>query len=293
MKQVITGPLSPTASIAVNKSRLKVYESNGELPKYFLNSNQEFEIELYNPTMDVIKAKIKLNNKWISQSGLILRPGERIFLDRYIDVAKKFLFETYEVDSSESTKRAIQDNGDIHVEFFKERKDVQSILTTSRPWNQMYHYVDPNQGYGGTYNTLGGSFTTTSLSGNMVGSTNVNNTFTSSVSNADNEILSFNADSFKEAKPVTRGLRKLKLLSESPKNTPIETGRVEMGSDSKQTFKTVNKEFEYYAFHIVDAKLVPISQKPVSAKDLKKYCINCGAGLGKKHKFCASCGTKA
>jgi hypothetical protein len=75
----------------------------------------------------------------------------------------------------------------------------------------------------------------------------------------------------------------------------IETGRVEQGSHSNQTFKTVNKDFEYFAFHTIEAKLLPVSQKVNTAADInvKVYCTNCGTKLGKGHKFCSTCGTKA
>ena len=73
----------------------------------------------------------------------------------------------------------------------------------------------------------------------------------------------------------------------------IETGRVEKGSDSDQKVVTVNKEFEYWAFHTVEYKMLPVSQKINTVDDIqvKVYCTNCGAKLGKGHKFCGQCGT--
>jgi hypothetical protein len=41
----------------------------------------------------------------------------------------------------------------------------------------------------------------------------------------------------------------------------IETGRVEEGSVSDQKFKTVNKNFDYFPFHTLEYKLMPLSQK--------------------------------
>jgi hypothetical protein len=75
----------------------------------------------------------------------------------------------------------------------------------------------------------------------------------------------------------------------------IETGRVEQGSTSDQKIKTIDKEFEYFSFHTIEYKMLPISQKINTAEDInvKVYCTNCGAKLGKGHKFCSSCGTKA
>ena len=114
-KKNYEAPSVPTAMIAVNKSRLKVYNNTGDMPTYYLQKGQEFQIELFNPTTDVILAKIILNGNPISQGGLVLNPGQRVFLDRYLDVAKKFLFDTYEVSNSEEVKKAIEKNGDFKV----------------------------------------------------------------------------------------------------------------------------------------------------------------------------------
>ena len=84
MKQKIYAPNTvPTANIAVNKSRLKLYKNAGQMPTYYLQKGQEFQIELANLTTEVVLAKIILNGKAISQGGLVLNPGQRVFLDRY------------------------------------------------------------------------------------------------------------------------------------------------------------------------------------------------------------------
>jgi hypothetical protein len=57
----------------------------------YLNNGDEFEIELFNPTISKVMAKIDLNGISIGP-GVVLRPGERVFLERYINEAKKFLF---------------------------------------------------------------------------------------------------------------------------------------------------------------------------------------------------------
>ena len=93
---VTVGNPNPTATLAINKGRVKIYNNKSNIPTYYLQKGQEFQIELFNPTTDKVLAKIKLNNKLISQSGLVLRPGERVFLDRYFDIDKKFKFDTYE-----------------------------------------------------------------------------------------------------------------------------------------------------------------------------------------------------
>ena len=74
MKQNICAPSVPTANLAVNKSRVKLYSKGLDMPTYYLQKGQEFQFELFNPTSDVVLAKIQLNGKVISQGGLIINP---------------------------------------------------------------------------------------------------------------------------------------------------------------------------------------------------------------------------
>lgn len=144
MKQKVQADAQPSAHICINKSRLKQYDKTNNFGKVYLEKNSSFEIELYNPTKDVILAKISLNGKLISQSGLILKPCERVFLDRFIDSPKKFLFDTYEASGSKEELKAIEDNGAVKVEFFKEKEvyiepSFQKLSYFSRPiWYTEY-----------------------------------------------------------------------------------------------------------------------------------------------------------
>jgi len=289
----------PTAHIAVNKSRIKLYNNTGDMPTYYLQKGQEFSIELFNPTTDVILAKIILNGNPISQGGLVLNPGQRVFLDRYLDIAKKFLFDTYEVSSSEEVKKAIEKNGDFKVEFYRER--IPNYFTNnggltinssnSRGWNGNINnnfvvYVSsiPN----GTVNltNISGHIGTTALYSSSVDTNffdqNANKSFPTLDSMDDTLSL--------DIPDVTISSRTLKRCSKS-----IETGRVEQGSVSDQKVVTVDKKFEYWAFHTIECKMLPVSQKINTVKDIqvKVYCTNCGAKLSKGHKFCGQCGTKA
>lgn len=48
--------------------------------------------------------------------GLVLRPGERVFLDRYLAEKRKLIFNTYIVSgNSEEIARAIANNGQIEI----------------------------------------------------------------------------------------------------------------------------------------------------------------------------------
>ena len=107
------GSKEPSAFITVRKQRQK---QNGK--NVYLHDRTEFEIELHNPTNDSILAKISLNGNRISNSGVVLKPGQRVFLERYLDEDRKFLFETYEVSDSKTNQRAIENNGLVIVEFF-------------------------------------------------------------------------------------------------------------------------------------------------------------------------------
>lgn len=287
MKQQISAPNTvPTANIAVNKSRLKVYKNAGSMPTYYLQKGTEFSIEIANPTTNVILAKVILNGKAISQGGLVLNPGQRVFLDRYLDVAKKFLFDTYEVSGSAEMQAAIANNGDIKVEFYRERvfaNPYNTIITTTG--GSPYTLGNYNAGTDTQY--LRNSLTSSGINGsNALYSSssmqNIASTYTSSLGtlNLDNEVKS---------SPL-----RSRSMSKTVKAKSVETGRVEMGSDSDQEFKYVNKSFEYSAFHTVEYKMLPISQKVNTIEDLnvKRYCTQCGAKSGKTDNFCASCGKK-
>lgn len=337
MKQnYYSAPSVPSASIAVNKSRLKLYTNAGDMPVYYLQKGTEFQIELFNPTSDVLLAKIELNGKPISQGGLVINPGERVFLDRYLDIAKKFMFDTYSVSNTEEVKAAIKANGDIKVQFFKEKKPFTPAFIQTDYWKSYFTSpaipysgtdpnflrsgstnVDPNNGilrsaneYNYNDNSMGqcslysskidlGSNLNTSLcitsssfcDPNMSTLTTASNTKTINTVTTD----SLSDDYYGvQANSTKRSIRSRGFAKETNSKS-IETGRVEAGSDSNQKFKYVSKEFEYFAFHTIEYKMLPISQKINTSEDLnvKVYCTNCGAKLGKTDRFCASCGKKA
>lgn len=270
----------PTAHIAINKSRLKQYNKNTNLPVYYLEKSSEFQIELFNPTSDVLLAKIILNGKSISQGGLVLNPGQRVFLDRYFDVAKKFLFDTYEVSNTSEVKKAIENNGDIKIEFYREISTIpfipsqQTWTTYGTPLNDRFYSQNT------TGNITTGNIRTTGFaSASATSSIDSNACFTSSAT----------LDMGKNLEEPTLMKRRFKT------SKIIETGRVEKGSYSDQKLRTVNKEFEIFAFHTVEYKMLPVSQKVNTMGDInvKRYCTNCGSKLGKTDKFCSNCGTKA
>lgn len=110
---------NPTAKVAVNKNVLKIYKVDNTNYVY-LKDESNFELELYNPTNSTILAKISINGECYNDGGLVLRPGQRVFLERFLDSTNKFKFNTYNVDNGKQTKEAIKDNGLIRVDFYYE-----------------------------------------------------------------------------------------------------------------------------------------------------------------------------
>lgn len=103
------------ARVAINKSVLKETKSR----EVFMDDGQEFQLMLFNSTREPLNAEIFFNNK--KENGTIhIRPGERVWLERHLDKAKKLIFSIYEVDDSSEAREAIQDNGNIKVSFYKE-----------------------------------------------------------------------------------------------------------------------------------------------------------------------------
>jgi hypothetical protein len=271
MYRTIAPAIEPIAYVTKSKQRLKQHENN-----VYLNNGETFEIELFNPTQGRILAKIELNGKSIGP-GLIIRPGERTFLERYLDDKQgKFLFETYEVSdlNNDTIKNAIQNNGTVSVKFFKEEqpKFYGNVLTTfiNTP-------IATYQQYPYTYTTNGmdisSSGTLTLNSGTLSTST-------------------FNS-------PIQQGLKTpfdkgiLRSKSTLSKQSINETGEIVRGEKSNQEFKTVQGDFQYYPSWSSIWKILPQSQKLHTKEDLKVYCSNCGKKQNKTtDKFCSACGTK-
>ena len=116
---------NPTAHITRKKSRLKVYNGN----TVFLNDKDNFEFEIHNPTQKSVLCKIKLNGEYISTGGVVIRPGQRVFLERFLDTNNKFEFSTYEVKDTSANRTAIDLNGDVRIEFYNEQTHQPSYST--------------------------------------------------------------------------------------------------------------------------------------------------------------------
>ena len=154
---------NPTAHITKKKSRLKVY--NGHI--VLLNDKDNFELEIYNPKQQPVLAKIKLNGKYISESGVVLKPGQRVFLERFLDSNNKFQFSTYEVENIPQNTSAIDLNGLVTIEFYDEQIPQHINYTTGVRW----------------YGTLNNSITNSPTYNSVNYSTNPNGVVLTNTSN--------------------------------------------------------------------------------------------------------------
>ena len=246
------------AQITKKKNRLKVYPSSKD--QVYLNDGEEFEIELFNPKTNPVLAKISINGKRISERGIILNPGQRVFLERFLDSPEKFKFSTYKVNNSQEVKEAIANNGLIKIEFY----DEYTTFSTSggNTWIT-------NPCFNGTGTTTGGWVNTTTST-----FYNANVSYTSSVAGSLNI-------------PTNEVFRNVNKRVDS-----IETGRVEAGSKSDQDFKDVNGSFNSWTCNVVEYQILPATQKNVEAKEIRSYCTECGTRNRQDWKFCPTCGNK-
>jgi hypothetical protein len=254
------GSTVPQSFITKNKQRVKQY-----VDTVYLENGDEFEIELFNPTQNKVLARIELNGVSIG-SGIILRPGERVFLERYLNEPKKFKYETYFVDGNDaSVESAIQRNGDVTISFYNE------LIT-----NPTYLY-NPT------------SFTTLNYTGNCNGTDTVTPTFNTNSNGTSivnyNSTLSFSSPEVRSASLNTRGF--------TPK-LKKETGRVEKGGNSSQTFTYDSTQFSTTKFASNWWKILPMSEKVKTIDEVQTYyCSSCGTKRKKdSYKFCPNCGTR-
>lgn len=144
----------PSAHITIGHDRLKVYENN----QVYMNDGQEFKLELHNPFTTNILITIRMNGTLISSRGLIIQPGQRIYLDRYLDTTSKFRFNTYTIEDTAENNSAIINNGQIDIMFYHEIQPIPMIRHYSYP----YFQTDQNYYNYPTFNTdmsIGTNFT--------------------------------------------------------------------------------------------------------------------------------------
>ena len=283
------------ARLAVNKSLLKEYTPSGSFERIvYMNNGTEFQIQLFNPKQTKISAEIKVNGQSIGQP-LVLRPGERVWLERYIDDSRKFLFSTYEVEDTKEVQNAIANNGVVEISFYDEvlikrpilfLNDSISISAGQPSWMQ---------------------YTTTGISGNVklksssrgmaAGPLNENtydaNVVTSSAIGAASKSYQYSGSLGMVTEDSASLTSDINCLYSAQAPDTIETGTVEKGGHSNQQFGTVEFQQACFPFRTEKIHVLPSSRKPVTADDCyKKYCSACGRKLSRKFKFCPNCGEK-
>jgi hypothetical protein len=250
----------PEAFVTKGKKRIKQFDG-----QVYLSDGDEYEIELFNPSQEVVLAKIKIDGDYIAGGGIVLRRGERVFLERFLDSPNRFKYSTYVVSGNNTeVQDAIRNNGYVEIEFYSEYKPTFPNRTI----------YSGNTYSTGTVNGNPITFTTTGNSGNFTLTSGT--TTTSTFYNA-----SLTSNTF--AGPNIRNL-----------SNKVETGTTEKGGSSEQSFQHTNKTFNLFSFWNVAWQILPISQKQYTAEEVGvNYCGSCGAKRKKSSfKFCPHCGNK-
>lgn len=276
-------------ALAVNKSLLKEYSCDERV--VYLKNGDEFQIQLFNPETCTVGARVFIDNE--PMDGLIvMKPGERIWLERYLDESRKFKFSTYEVeDGNAAVENAIRNNGIIKVEFYREEKQ-KPVTITWQSDNTYPHWPYSIEKISTGDVVYGNPYTTTcsrelfSSNSNKLFSTNI----TASIDTAGITSKGIPTKIYEDS--VDAATLSMSCCNSEPR-TLKETGRTEKGSYSSQDFKRVYTKFEDWYFRTETVRILPMSQKPVTQKDLQKtYCTECGRKLNPKYKFCPYCGAK-
>jgi hypothetical protein len=235
MYYTTTNVSKPTAHITKKKSRLKVY--NGHV--VFLNDKDNFEFEIHNPTQKSVLCKIKLNGEYISTSGVVIKPGQRVFLERFLDSNNKFEFSTYEVKDTSENKSAIDLNGDVRIEFYNEQTVTIYPHLSNGGWSNGWAGIN----IGSPYYTDNRTFTTTSGVGNFAyhsNTTSVNNTIeTGRVEKGEKSNQQFN-NSYQNFEYMVAHQISLKLLPLNTKNKTTDEIKqycTECGTKTKSKYK--------------------------------------------------------
>lgn len=246
----------PTAHITLNRGRLKSYGD-----KVYLKDGSNFEIELFNPKTTSVLAKIWINGKLLSDAGIIVKPGQRVYLERFLDKANKFKFETYEVEKSKEADLAIAENGKVSVWFYDESTYLTGTTNWQNPW-------------------FGSSAPAVYYSANTVTSNpQVYCTNTSSIGSIG--VTGSNGPSGPAGKAGVDGV-----------NICNETGRIEIGESSSQSLESAYGSYNSWTCSRTDMQILPESKMPVEANSIRSYCTGCGTRHKKSSwKFCPNCGT--
>lgn len=263
----------PGAWIVNPKDRGRVSIKSGG--RIYLENDFTFEIEIFNPLKESVLADIRLNGNSICKTGLVIKPGQRVYLDCFVDDRKKFIFQTYEIDGSQESLDATADNGLLEVFFYKEQ------AVTLQNWNDRFHKIVIHEYYPVYYprwysypyygNTItldgkiGTIYTTNSADTLTIG------TNTGSISTYGGVLNDSNYGSSLTNCPLTSvSLTSGNNAYYNSVGGSIETGRVEKGEKSNQQFVDVDMEFEKNYIHHLVYQILPSSRKPKDIQEVSK-----------------------
>lgn len=251
----LTGSDLPGAWICNPKDKGRKSIKSGNI---YLNNNEEFILEIFNPLKECVLADIRINSKSISKSGLVIKPGQRVYLDCFIEDKKKFIFQTYEVEMTDESQKAIENNGLLEVFFYKE--EALSFKNWSEKFREVvvreyypvyidrYPYRPYPVWYGNHYSTNIG--TTGTYNANLTNGV-LNSSYTNNF-----DLSNFNVSGCFSSNSM-------------PISNSIETGRVEKGEKSTQQFSEVDIDFEKNYIHHIVYQLLPESRKPIEVETKK------------------------
>lgn len=261
-----------SAKLGVNKSLLKEYSNNEYSRIVYMKDRQEFQIYLFNPYEYSVGVDILLNGSSLNNK-IVLRPGESVWVERYLDSPHKFSFNTYFVNgNNKDVQEAIVKNGFVEINFYREKEAANNWWKNPLENVTWTYYQSP-------------TFTN-------------DNSFNAKYINTENSIYpscsSCSANTSITTTASTIPFNSSINGSKNAKNTnKLETGRIEKGGYSKQKFSSVMMDFESFPFKVEKIKILPESEKQISPNDLKKiYCHQCGHKIKDKFKFCPYCGAK-
>lgn len=124
-----------------NKKPLRELDShkmdNGRKTKVFLPFDSEYQILIKNNSDKRVKLRIDIDGSNVSGSGLIIGAHCNDYIERFVDIAKKFKFV-------KSTNEAVSDptnleNGVIKIRCVKEKEATYGGIVIHEHHNHIYH----------------------------------------------------------------------------------------------------------------------------------------------------------
>jgi hypothetical protein len=240
--------------------------------KVYLGDGEEFIIELHNPTQNTVLANIKLDGKPISLSGIVVYPGQRVYLDHFPESGKKFTFTTYEVSDDEVGKNATVHNGVLEVNFHKEEvltinSWVNHRTYVTNPWvTQPYVPYSPSVPYSPQPIWYGDTVYPTGQAPVYSGRTSDNSNWNRFKSELDQSGFSYEVQG---GTITTKGMEDPKVfdaINSIFKKTGITTG----GEQTEQKLTEVDMDFQATILSQTILQLLPESRKPYVPKKHKK-----------------------